>query len=81
VECLVDIADLGLEYIKEHEDGIEIGAATTVHAIEVSASFSFEPYVVLRDAARALGTPRSGTWLQLEEIFVTHPRQQTFRLL
>ncbi|MBW1919131.1 MAG: xanthine dehydrogenase family protein subunit M [Deltaproteobacteria bacterium] len=56
-ECLIDIADLGLEYIKEHENGVEIGAATTVRSIGVSGSLSSEPYLVLRDAACALGTP------------------------
>ena len=57
IECLVDISKLGLSYIKEEEDGINIGAATTLDIIESSPVISSEPYRVISEAAGLLATP------------------------
>ena len=57
VECLVDVANLDLDYIRKDEDGINIGAATTVDVIESSPMFASGPYVVLLEAAGILATP------------------------
>jgi carbon-monoxide dehydrogenase medium subunit len=57
VECLVDISKLGLEYIREGEGGVRIGAATTVGMVRDSALFSSGPYRVLSEAAASLATP------------------------
>jgi len=57
VECLVDIAGLDLDYIRENEDGIHIGAATTLDLIERSLMRSTGPYAVLSEAARLMATP------------------------
>ena len=58
VECLVDIANLDLDYIRKDEDGISIGAATTVDLIETSPVFSKLPYRVLSQAANNMATPQ-----------------------
>lgn len=57
VQCLVDVVNLDLDYIRKVEQGIEIGAATTVDLIGSSSILSSEPYVVLSEAASMLGTP------------------------
>ena len=56
VECIVDISKLGLDYIKENEQGICLGAATTVSAVHASPLFSSGPYLVLSEAAGSLAT-------------------------
>jgi len=57
VECLVDVANLDLNYIRQDEDGIKIGAATTVDLIESSEVLSSGPYEVLSEAASIMATP------------------------
>jgi len=57
VECLIDVASLDLNYIRKDEDGIHIGAATTLDLIERSPMFSAGPYVVLSEAASNMATP------------------------
>ena len=57
VECLVDIASLDLDYIRKNEDGIHIGAATTLDLIENSPMRSTGPYAVLSEAASLMATP------------------------
>ena len=57
VECLIDVANLDLNYIRKDEDGIKIGAATTVDVIESSEILSSGPYVVLSEAAGVMATP------------------------
>lgn len=57
VECLIDVENLDLNYIRESGDGIDIGSATTVDQIEGSSILSSGPYVVLREAAGHMATP------------------------
>lgn len=57
VECLIDVENLDLNYIREDGDGIDIGSATTVDRIEGSAILSSGPYAVLREAAGHMATP------------------------
>ena len=57
VECLIDVASLDLNYIRKDEDGIHIGAATTLDLIERSPMLSAGPYVVLSEAASNMATP------------------------
>jgi len=57
VECLVDILDLNLGYIRKDGDGISIGAATTLDAIESSPILSPEPYRVVSEAVSMMATP------------------------
>lgn len=55
VECLVDISNLGLNYIKK-ENGICIGAATTIREIEASPLLKENPYDVLYETTSKLGS-------------------------
>jgi len=57
LECLVDVASLDLDYIRKDEDGIHIGAATTLDLIESSPMLSSGPYAVLSEAASVVATP------------------------
>ncbi|MFC1903011.1 FAD binding domain-containing protein [Chloroflexota bacterium] len=57
VECLIDILNLGLDYIRKEKDGIHIGAATTLDSIESSAVLSSKPYSVVSEAAGMIATP------------------------
>lgn len=57
VECLIDVADLDLNYLRKNDDGIYIGTATTIDVIESSAILSSGPYFVLSEAAGAMATP------------------------
>lgn len=57
VECLVDVASLDLDYIRKDEDGIHIGAATTLDSIENSPILSPGVYAVLSEAASNVATP------------------------
>ena len=57
VECLVDISDLDLNYIRKDGDGISIGAATTLDAIESSPIVSSEPCRVVSEAVSMMATP------------------------
>ena len=47
---LVDIAHLGLDYIREGKDCIHIGAAATINSIGASPLFSTQPNRVLSEA-------------------------------
>jgi carbon-monoxide dehydrogenase medium subunit len=53
---LVDISNLGLNYLKEEADGLRIGAATTVNEISSSPLFSSDPLRTLSEAADAHST-------------------------
>jgi carbon-monoxide dehydrogenase medium subunit len=57
INCLIDIADLGLAYIRETDGIIRIGAATKVQALENSQVLAQGPLVVLSEAARAMAGP------------------------
>ena len=57
VECLVDISNLNLGYIRKEEDGINIGAAATLDLIESSPILSSEPYRVVSEAVSMMSTP------------------------
>ncbi len=57
VECLVDISNLDLGYIRADKDRINIGAAATPDSIESSPIFSSEPYRVLSEAVGMMATP------------------------
>jgi len=57
IECLVDISNLNLNYIRKDKDGIDIGAATTLESIESSPILSSEPYKVVSEAVSMMATP------------------------
>jgi len=58
IEILIDITDLGLDCIKSNAQGVQIGAATTFAGILASSDLDKEPYTVLVEAARQMGTPQ-----------------------
>jgi len=53
---LVDIAHMGLDYIREEKDGIHIGAAVTINSIGALPLFLKPPYLVLSEAAACHST-------------------------
>jgi CO/xanthine dehydrogenase FAD-binding subunit len=57
IECLVDVAGLGLDYIRKEKDGVKIGAATPLHTLESSPVLSAEPYSIVAEAAGMIATP------------------------
>jgi len=57
VDCLVDVARLGLDYIREDNDGIYIGAGTTLDVIESSPLLASGPFKALVGATTLLATP------------------------
>ncbi len=57
ISHLVDIAGLDLNYIKNDNDQIRIGAATNINAIAAFAQFLPGPYRALSEAAEAHSTP------------------------
>jgi carbon-monoxide dehydrogenase medium subunit len=57
IECLVDIAGLGLDYIRKEKDGVKIGAGTPLHLIESSPLLTTEPYCIIAEAAGMIATP------------------------
>ena len=56
INHLVDISNLGLEYIKKEGDHICIGATTTINTIGAAPLFLSGPYGALSDAASAHST-------------------------
>lgn len=58
VEALIDITDLGLNYIKFDGQRLTIGATTTFADIEASPVLYKSPYNALAQAARQMGTPQ-----------------------
>lgn len=56
-EYIIDITRLPLGFIKVDESGIKIGALTTIWELETSAQLKEEPYNVLAEAAKNMGTP------------------------
>jgi len=54
---LVDISDLGLNYIKSENRRIRIGAATPINTLGAIAEFSSAPYQALSEAADAHSSP------------------------
>ena len=57
-EIVIDVADLGLNYIKTDSRGIKIGAATTFAVLGTSPALSKSPYNILAKAAQLMGTPQ-----------------------
>jgi aerobic carbon-monoxide dehydrogenase medium subunit len=57
IHHLVDIAKLDLNYIKNENDHIRIGAATNINAIGAFPQFLSGPYRALSEAAEAHSTP------------------------
>jgi carbon-monoxide dehydrogenase medium subunit len=53
---LVDIAHMGLDYIKEGKDGIHIGAAATINSIGAFPLFSSSPFLALSEAVACHST-------------------------
>jgi len=56
IHHLVDISNLGLNYLKKENDHIRIGAATDINTIGASRLFSSRPYRALSEAADAHST-------------------------
>lgn len=56
-EALIDISDLGLNYIKSDSRGLRIGATTTLTEIETSPVIDKGAYNIIAQAARIIGTP------------------------
>jgi CO/xanthine dehydrogenase FAD-binding subunit len=57
VEALVDITGLNLSYIKMDNNGLRLGATTTLYTIEKSEEIKKTPYRILAQAAHKVGTP------------------------
>lgn len=57
IECLVDISNLNLAYIRKDGDKINIGAAATLDSIEGSRILSSEPYRVITETVSQMATP------------------------
>ena len=57
-EIVIDVADLGLNYVETNSQGIKIGAATTFAVLETSPALSKSPYNILAKAAHLMGTPQ-----------------------
>ena len=57
IEALIDITDLGLNYIKSDSQGIRIGATTTLADIEISPVLSEGRYNIIAQAAHKVGSP------------------------
>jgi len=57
IEALIDITDLGLDYIKSDSQGLRIGATTTLADIETSPVLSKSPYNIVAQAAHKVGSP------------------------
>jgi len=53
---LVDISELGLQYLKKDKNHIRIGAATPINTIAASPLLSSGPYMALHEAANAHST-------------------------
>jgi len=58
VEVLIDIANLGLNYIKSDSRGVRIGATTTFADIKESPVLDKDPYNTLVQSASQMGTPQ-----------------------
>ena len=58
IETIIDVADLGLNYVERDSQGIKIGAATTFAMLENSPALSKGPYNILARAAHSVGTPQ-----------------------
>ena len=56
IHHLVDISELGLDYLKKESDHIRIGAATPINPMGASPLFLSGPYGALSDAAGAHST-------------------------
>ena len=58
IDIVIDVADLGLDYVETDSQGIKIGAATTFAMLENSPALSKGPYKILARAAHSVGTPQ-----------------------
>jgi len=57
IEVIIDITNLGLNYIKSDRQGLRIGATTTLADIETSPVLSNSPYNIIARAAHKVGSP------------------------
>jgi len=57
IEVIIDITNLGLNYIKSDRQGLRIGATTTLADIETSSAMSNNPYNIIARAAHKVGSP------------------------
>jgi len=58
IEVLIDVADLGLNYIESDSRGMKIGAASTFATIAASPALAKGCYHILVEAAHQIGTPQ-----------------------
>ncbi len=58
IEALIDIADLGLNYIRKKGKGLIVGAGTPFFVIAESCFLKQSPYHTLAQAALQMGTPQ-----------------------
>ena len=58
IKAIIDITGLGLDYIKSDNQGLRIGAATTFADIKASPALTKDPYNILIQSARRMGTPQ-----------------------
>ena len=56
IQCIVDISGLGLDYIKNNEEGFSIGASTPISSVQAYPFFCTGPYILLSEAAENLAT-------------------------
>jgi len=57
IKALIDITDLGLNYIRSDRQGFKIGATTTFADIEASPLLNKGPQEIVAQAAHEIGTP------------------------
>jgi len=57
-EALIDITGLGLSYINADSEGLKIGATTVFSDIAASPEINRNPYIIVAEAAREMGTPQ-----------------------
>lgn len=58
IETLIDITDIGTDYIKDEKECLRIGATTTIATLENSSKLKNAVYQVLADASHVMGTPQ-----------------------
>jgi len=58
IKVLIDLTDLGLNYIQSSSEGMAIGAATTMSEIGASPALRVGPYLMLAEATQEIGTPQ-----------------------
>ncbi|MDA4124654.1 MAG: FAD binding domain-containing protein [Thaumarchaeota archaeon] len=58
IDCLIDITHAGLSYVKERENGISIGAATTFAEMARSPVLERPEYFAIKETAKKLTPPQ-----------------------